>query len=69
MDTEEVIERATDFLQKKAGYYSFKLLSVRFDEARKVWDLRFDVGLFVERIVSLTIDDASGRVTSYESPK
>jgi len=69
VETEEAVERAIQFLEKKAGYYTHKLISVKFDESTKVWSLQFDVGLFGEQRVNITIEDETGKVLSYERPK
>lgn len=69
MDTEEAIEKAIQFLENKAGYHTHKLESVQLDKTKQEWHLRFDVGLFFVEIVDMRIDDETGRITAYESPK
>lgn len=69
MDTEEAVERALQFLERKAGYYTHRLTSVHFDKSKKEWLLKFDVGLFKVIIVNITLDDDTGSVTSYERPR
>ncbi len=67
MDTEEAVEKGTKFLQDKAGYYTCRLESVKFEE--NVWIVRFDVGAFEEKIVEVKIDDKTERITEYGRPK
>jgi len=67
MDTEEAVERGTKFLQDKAGYYTRRLVSVKFEE--NVWIVRFDVGAFEEKIVEVKIDDKTEKIIEYERPK
>ena len=67
MDTEEAVERGTNFLQDKAGYYTRRLVSVKLED--NVWVVRFDVGAFEEKIVELEIDDKTEKITKYERPE
>ena len=67
MDTEEAVERGIEFLQDKAGYYTHKLENVKLEE--NVWVVRFDVGVFEEKIVELKIDDKTEKIVEYEQPK
>ncbi len=67
MDIEEAIDRGIEFLEEKAGYYTYKLESVKLEE--NVWVVRFDVGAFEEKIVELKIDDKTERIIGYERPK
>ena len=69
MDTEQAIEMAIQFLEQKAGFTLHKLKKVRLNKNQKEWRLQFDVGLFWSELVDITLDDETGRVTHYESPK
>ena len=69
MDTEEAVEKAIHFLENKAGYLTHKLESIQLDKTKQEWQLRFDVGLFFVVIVDMRIDDETGRIIAYESPK
>jgi len=65
MDIEEVMDIAVRFLTK-SGYPTYKLLSIKLDHAKKEWKATFDVGFITTMIISLTIDDASGRIIAYD---
>lgn len=67
MDAEEAIDRAIDFLEKKAGFYIHKLENVELKE--NVWIVKFDVGFLEVKIVELKIDDETGRLLEYVRPK
>lgn len=67
MDTEEAIDRGVKFLEEKAGYYAYKLISVELEES--VWVVRFNVGAFIDEIVELQIDDGTERIIKYERPE
>jgi len=64
MDAEEAIDKALEFLKRKAGYYSAQLVSVRLED--NVWIIKFDVGLFVKKIVTIKLDNGTGRVIEFE---
>jgi len=64
MDTEEAVERGIEFLENKAGYYTHRLGSVKFEG--NVWVVRFDVGTFAVKIVEVKIDDKTEKITGYE---
>lgn len=64
MDMEEAVEKAVIFL--KSGYPSHKLLLVNFNKSENEWKLKFDVGAILVVYIMLTIDDATGRIISYE---
>lgn len=67
METEEAIEKAIEFLERKAGYYAHRLLGVKLEG--NVWKIKFDVGVFAEKLIELEIDDKTGRVVKYEKPR
>jgi len=67
MDTEEAIDKALEFLRKKAGYYFAKLVSVKLEG--DVWIIKFDVGILMEQIVTIKLDDKTGRVIEFERPQ
>lgn len=67
MDVEEAVDKATSFLIK-SGYPTYKLISVKLDKAKNEWVLKFDVGAFMYIYLTLIIDDATGRIISYERP-
>lgn len=67
MDVEEAVDKATSFVAK-SGYPTYKLLSVKLDKTKNEWVLKFDVGAFVYVYITVVIDDATGRIVSYERP-
>jgi len=67
MDMEEAVDRATSFMIK-SGYSTYKLLSVKLDKAKNEWVLKFDVGAIMYVYVTVVVDDATGRIVSYERP-
>jgi len=64
MEVEEVVERAIDFLEHKAGYYTHRLESVKLEKG--IWIIRFDVAVFGREIIEIRIEDDTGRIISYE---
>ncbi len=66
MDLEEVVERAIEFLERKAGYQFHKLLRADYRVDEDKWYLEFDVGILSERIVKIVISGRDGRVVFYE---
>ena len=64
MDTEEAVEKATEFLERKGGQPIHRLVSIKLEE--NVWKVKFDTGLFKKELVELEIDDKTGRVVKYE---
>ncbi len=64
MDIEEAVEKATEFLEKKGGYYIHRLMSIKLDDG--IWKVRFDTGIVTKELVELEIDDKTGRVLKYE---
>lgn len=64
MDTEEAIDKALNFLKKKGGYYYAQLVSAKLEDG--TWVIKFDVGILTERIVTIKIDDKTGRVIEFE---
>jgi len=65
MDMEEAVEKAARFLTT-SGYPTHKLISVKFDKSKNEWTLKFDVGAIMYVYITLTVDDATGRVVGYE---
>jgi predicted nucleotide-binding protein (sugar kinase/HSP70/actin superfamily) len=65
MDMEEVVDKTTSFIEK-SGYSTFKLVSVKLDKETKEWVVKFDVGAFMTLMVTVIVDDATGRVISYD---
>ena len=68
MDLEEVVDRAVQFLERKAGYPIHKLLKVEHSEEEGRWYLEFDVGILNEKIIKIVIDDEKGKILRYEGP-
>ena len=66
MDLEEAVDRAIEFLERKAGFYIHRLLRAELRDGR--WFLEFDVGVIDRRIVRLVIEDSTGKVIAYEGP-
>lgn len=64
MDTEEAIEKATEFLERKGGHYIHRLLSIKLEG--NVWKMKFDTGILTKELIGLEIDDKTGRVVKYE---
>lgn len=60
MNIEEAVEKASAFLENKAGYYTHYLESVELLE--KVWNVKFNVGVFTEKIVEVKIDNETEKV-------
>jgi len=67
MEMEEAVEKASSFLTK-SGYPIHKLMSIKFDKSKNEWTLKFDVGVFMSVHITLTVDDATGRIVAYERP-
>ena len=67
MDAEEAVDKATSFLGK-SGYQFFKLVSVKLDKTKNEWVVKFDVGAIVAVYSTVVVDDATGRIVSYERP-
>ena len=61
MDLEEAVEKASAFLEEKAGYFAHKLESIKLEEG--VWVVKFDVGAFKEKIVEVKIDNETEKVS------
>ena len=66
MYTEEVVDRAMEFVRTKAGYPFIRLKKVTFDETGSVWDVLVDVGVLGGDIKKVTINDIDGRVVGFE---
>ncbi len=66
MDVEDAIDKAVEFLKKKAGYLFPRLIGVNFDKKTKIWTLEFDVGVLEEKIAKVKVDDATGKIVGYE---
>ncbi len=67
MDLEEAVEKARGFLARTAGYAFAQLVSARLEGG--VWILRFDVGILERRIVTVKVDDRTGRIVGFEGPE
>jgi uncharacterized protein YxjI len=67
METEEAIEKAIEFLEKKGGYYTHRLLGIKLEG--NVWKMEFDTSIFTKNIIELEIDDKTGRVVRYGKPR
>ncbi|ABN70620.1 hypothetical protein Smar_1533 [Staphylothermus marinus F1] len=63
MEAEEALDKAIEFLEKRAGYYFHRLESISLKEG--VWIIRFDVGIFAKEVVEVRIDDKTGRVIGF----
>ncbi len=66
MHTDEVVDRAMEFVRTKAGYPFIRLKKVTFDETRSEWEVLVDVGVLGEDLKRVTIDDRDGRVVGFE---
>ena len=64
MDLENVVEKALEFHNRKAGYYFAQLLSAKLEDS--IWVLEFDVGILTRQIVVVKIDDKTGKVVGFE---
>jgi len=64
MDLEDVVEKALEFLNRKAGYYFAQLLSAKLEDG--IWVLEFDVGILTRQIMVVKIDDKTGKVVGFE---
>jgi hypothetical protein len=60
-----VTEAAREFLAK-SGYSFFRLQKAELDVAKNEWNLVYDVGISVEKIKKVVIDDATGKVVKFE---
>jgi len=68
VDLEEAVEKAIQFLERKAGYLLHRLRKADFRKEEGKWYLEFDVGILSEKIVKIVIDDRDGRIIYYEGP-
>ena len=66
MHTDEVVDRAMEFVRAKAGYPFIRLKKVTFDETGSEWEVLVDVGVLGEDINKVTINDSDGRVGGFE---
>lgn len=66
MHTDEVVDRAMEFVRTKAGYPFIRLKKVVFDETRSNWEVLVDVGVLGEDIKKVTINDRDGKVVGFE---
>jgi len=64
VETEEAIDKAVEFLERKGGQPIHRLVSVKLQE--NVWKLKFDTGIFSNRLIELEVDDKTGKVVKYE---
>ena len=65
MDIEEAIEKAMEFLERKGGQYTHRLVNVKLEGS--VWKIKFDTGIFAENLTELEVDDKTGRIVKYEA--
>jgi len=65
MNVEEAVDKATMFLVK-SGYPTYRLLSVKLDKTKNEWVVKFDVGAIMDVYATVTIDNATGSIVSYE---
>lgn len=66
MHTDEVVDRAMEFVRTKAGYPFIRLKKVTFDETRSEWEVLVDVGVLVADIKNVTINDRDGKIVGFE---
>ena len=66
MHTDEVVDRAMEFVRDKAGYPFAQLKKATLDETRSEWEVLVDVGVLGADIKKVTIDDRDGRVVGFE---
>jgi hypothetical protein len=64
-DLISVTEIARDFLLKSGNIFS-QLEKTEFDEGKKQWILTYNVGLSAQKLQKVVIDDATGKVLSFE---
>ena len=64
MDTEEAVEKASEFLERKGGRHIHRLVSVKLDG--HFWKVKFDTGIFAKELIEMDVDDKTGRVVKYE---
>jgi hypothetical protein len=64
--TDEVVDRAMEFVRTKAGYPFIRLKKVTFDETRSEWEVLVDVGVLGEDIKKVTINDRDGKIVGFE---
>jgi len=66
MHTDEVVDRAMEFVSAKADYPFIRLKKVTFDETGSEWEVLIDVGVLGADIKKVTINDSDGRVVGFE---
>ena len=66
MYTDEVVDRAMEFVRTKAGYPFSQLKKATLDETRSEWEVLVDVGVLGADIKKVTIADRDGRVVGFE---
>jgi hypothetical protein len=66
MHTDEVVDRAMEFVRTKAGYPFIRLKKVTSDETGSKWEVLVDVGVLGADIKKVTINDRDGRVVGFE---
>ena len=65
-DIEEVTEIATKYLQHSAGYLYVRVIQIVSDEIKKEWKVAVNVGSFVDKVKTITINDINGKVAGFE---
>jgi len=66
MHTDEVVDRAMEFVRTKAGYPFIRLKKVTFDETGSEWEVLVDVGVVVADIKKVSINDRDGKIVGFE---
>lgn len=51
------------------GHGCSKLKSAEYDEKTKTWTLGFDVGIWDEEVITMKVDDESGRIVEFKCSK
>ena len=66
MHAEEVIGEVMEFLRTKAGYPFAHLEKIAFDSTTSEWEVTVDVGVYLEDIKKVKVDDKDGRIIGFE---
>ena len=66
MYTEEVVDKALEFVKNKGGFPWIHLEKVTSDESNGLWKVLINVGVLEKDIKTVTIDDKDGKVVGYE---
>jgi len=65
MELEEVVEKAVEFLERRAGYFFHKLLKAELARDGR-WYIEFDVGVASPTIIRIVVDNETGRIVEYK---